>query len=230
MSKQKASVVKIAIVWLLIFTLASFLVSATSLTNSITLSVMPEAPRQGEPVVASFTIANPTDRPLTTHYELYVNDAVVERGTTALDPRTSTQYQYVHRYAMEHGRQVRLLLSTSSNIGDVDRLVSLPAYPTHLMSSFVSFAAFSKSVMGSLVSMEYFSNAFGTGSEVNTGLILTAVLIALLIFLEISQAVVPSGRLAVISSYRAGFVTMSTVLFIILVGIVFTRIVIIVAT
>jgi hypothetical protein len=201
-----------------------------SLADSINISVIPEVPRTGEPIVASFSMANPTDMPLTTRYELYVNGGLVESGTTIIGPQTSTQRQYAYRNSLARGEQVNFLLRTSSDIGDTDKAISLPAYPSQLMSSFVSFAAFSTSVMNSMVSMEYFSNTFGMTNQINTGLILTAVLIVLLIFLELTQVMTSPGRFTVISGYRAGFTTMSTILFIILVGIVFTRVVMIIAT
>ena len=98
------------------------------------------------------------------------------------------------------------------------------------MSSFVSLAAFSTSVMSSMVSMEYFNETFGTTSGINTGIIVAIVLIVLLIFLELTQVVTTGRKITIIGSYRAGFSTMSTILFIIFIGMVFTKVVMILAT
>ena len=97
------------------------------------------------------------------------------------------------------------------------------------MSSFVSFAAFSTSVMSSMISMEYFNDTFGSSGGLNTGLIIGIVLMVLLLFLELTQAVVAGKRTAVLASYRAGFRIISTILFVIFIGMVFTTVVMILA-
>jgi len=229
-SQNKGLILKIAIVWLSIFLLGGFLIATRSSANPITMSVIPEVPKTEEPIVATFKIANLTSEPLTTHYQLYVNGQLVESGTTSVIPRASAKYQYAYRNSLERGEQVNFLLKTSSPKGNFDKIVSLPAYPSQLMSSFVSFAAFSTSVMSSMLSMEYFNSTFGTTSQINTGVIVVLILIALLIFLELSQsmAVIKGG--GVISRYRAGFTTMSTILFIIFIGMMFTKVVLILAT
>jgi LEA14-like dessication related protein len=229
-SQHKGLILKIGIVWLAIFLLVSFLIATRSSANPITMSVIPEVPRTGEPIVATFNIANPADEPLTIQYQLYINGKLVESGTTTIAPRDSTKYQYAYRQSLERGEQVNFVLKTSSDNGNFDKVVSLPAYPSQLMSSFVSFAAFSTSVMSSMLSMEYFNSTFGTANGINTGVILVIVLIVLLIFLELTQGMVTGKGIALIGGYRAGSTIMSTILFIILIGMVFTKVVMIIAS
>ncbi len=194
------------------------------------MSVIPEVPKTGEPIVATFNISNPSDEPSTTHYQLYVNGKLVESGTTTIAPQASAKYQYAYRNSLERGEQVNFVLKTRSDSGRIDRIVSLPAYPSQLMSSFVSFAAFSTSVMSSMLSMEYFDATFGTTSGINTGIIVSITIIALLIFLELTQAVTARQKTTTLGSYRAGFAVMSTILFIIFIGMVFTKVVMIITT
>ena len=79
--------------------------------------------------------------------------------------------------------------------------------------------------------MEYFSNTFSTTAGLNTGVIICFILMALLIFLELTPAIATSSkRIAILGSYRASFRNMSTILFIIFMGIVFAKVVMIVAT
>jgi hypothetical protein len=221
---------KIAVAWLCIFLLFGFLVAARSATNPVTMSVIPEVPKTGEPVVATFNLHNPSDEPLTTSYQLYLNSRLVEGGTTTIAPQDSIKYQYAYRHSLARGEQVNFVLKTSSDNGNINKIVSLPAYPSQLMSSFVSFAAFSTSVMSSMMSMEYFNDAFGVTSGMNTGIIIAFMLIALLIFLELTQVIATSRRTATIGSYRASFAVMSTILFIIFIGMVFTKVVMVLAT
>jgi hypothetical protein len=98
------------------------------------------------------------------------------------------------------------------------------------MSSFVSFAAFSSSVMSSMISMEYFNSTFGTISGINTGMIVVIILAVLLIFLELSQSIAVNKVGGIISRYRAGFTILSTILFIIFLGMIFTKVVLVLAT
>jgi hypothetical protein len=229
-SQNKGLILKIAVVWLCIFLLGGFLIAARSSANPITMSVIPEVPKTGEPIVATFKIANPADEPLTTHYQLYINGQLVESGTTTVTPQASAKYQYAYRNSLERGEQVNFLLKTSSSNGNFDKIVSLPAYPSQLMSSFVSFAAFSTSVMSSMLSMEYFNSTFGTSSQINTGVIIIIILVILLIFLELTQSVAVNRVGAIISKYRAGFTILSTILFVIFLGMIFTKVVLILST
>ncbi len=229
-SQKKGLIFKITVVWLCIFLLGGFLIAARSSTNPITMSVIPEVPKTGEPVVATFKIANPTDAPLTTHYQLYINGRLVENGTTTVASQASTKYQYAYRNSLARGEQANFLLKTSSSEGNYDKIVSLPAYPSQLMSSFVSFAAFSTSVMSAMLSMEYFNTTFGTTSQINTGVIVVLILIALLIFLELTQSIAVDRVGAIISKYRAGFSVLTTILFVIFLGMLFTKVVLILST
>lgn len=229
-SQHKGLMLKVAITWLCIFLLLGFFIAIRSSADPVTMSVIPEVPKTGEPIVATFNIKNLSDAPSTTSYQLYVNGKLIESGNATVAPQDSSEYQYAYANTLERGEQVNFVLKTSSDSGSFDKIVSLPAYPSQLMSSFVSFAAFSTSVMSSMVSMEYFDDAFGTTSGLNMGIIVSVVLIALLIFLELTQAVADGRKITVIGSYRAGFKNMSTILFIIFIGMVFTKVVMILAT
>ncbi len=195
--KDNGLILKIAIVWLSIFLLVGFLIATRSAASPITMSVIPEVPKTGEPIVATININNPSDEPSTTSYRLYVNGKLVESGTTTIAPHTSAKYQYASRNSLQRGEQVNFVLKTNSDNGNIDKIVSLPAYPPQLMSSFVSFAAFSTSVMSSMVSMQYFNETFGTAAGgINTGIIVAIVLMALLIFLEMTKAMIINRKTA----------------------------------
>ena len=87
-SKDKGLIIKIAITWLSILLMVGFLIATDATTDEVTLSVIPEVPKTGEPVVATFVIGNPTDEPVTTSYQLYVDGQLVcvvsIYGTTCL--------------------------------------------------------------------------------------------------------------------------------------------------
>ena len=221
-------VLKIGITWLCFFLLVGFS-TARSAASPIAMSIMPEVPKTGEPVVATFNIKNPSDSPSSISYQLYINGRLVENGSTVVAPQASSKHQYAYANPLERGEQVNFVLKTSSDSGSFVKAVSLPAYPPQLMSSFVSFAAFSTSVMSSMTSMEYFTNTFGTTSGINTGIIISIILIALLIFIEVTQTITAGKGINILGHYRLGLGNMAAILFIVFVGMVFTRVVMILA-
>jgi hypothetical protein len=230
-SQYKGLILKVVIVWLSIALLASFLITMKSNANPVTLSIVPEVPKTKEPIVATFSISNSTDKPTTTSYQLYVNGKLVEIGSMVIAPQNSSKHQYTYTNCLQRGEQVNFTLRASSDTSNYLKVVSLPAYPPQLMSSFVSFAAFSTSVMSTMISMEYFNNTFGTTSGgLNTGIIIAVILIVLLIFLELSQTVTADKGITLIGHYRISLGNMSAILFIIFLGMVFTKTVMILAT
>lgn len=229
-NQYKGLILKIAVIWLSIALLASFLITMKANSNPITLSIIPEVPKTKEPIVATFSISNLTDKPSTTGYQLYINGKLVESGSMVITPQSSSKHQYAYTNYLERGEQVNFTLKASSDTGNYLKVVSLPAYPPQLMSSFVSFSAFSTSVMSSMVAMEYFNNAFGTTSGgLNTGIIIAIILSALLIFLELSQTATADKGITILGHYRISLGNMAAILFIIFLGMVFTRTIMILA-
>ena len=226
-ARYKGLTLKIVIIWLCIFLLAGFLIAARSNAGPVTLSVIPEVPKTREPIVATLRVSNLTDVPSETNYQLYVNGTLVESGSMVVAPRDSSKHQYAYTNYLERGEQVNFTLKTSSASGNYIKVVSLPAYPPQLMSSFVSFAAFSTSVMSAMISMEYFNDTFGTTNSINTGIIVAVVLSLLLIFLELSQTSVSGRGITILGRYRISLGNMAAILLVIFLGMVFTRVVMI---
>ncbi|MBI3931107.1 MAG: hypothetical protein HY325_03695, partial [Chloroflexi bacterium] len=96
-------------------------------------------------------------------------------------------------------------------------------------SSFVSFASFSTSVMNFMATMTYYQTTFGSETGFNVGLIYTVILMALLVFLELSQALLQEKTLTILWGLRLRFNTVSWILFIIFMGIVYTKVMMILA-
>ena len=227
--EYKGLVLKTGITWLSIFLLAGFLISMKSNAAPIAMSIIPEVPRTGEPIVATFNLSNPTDEPTTTGYQLFINGKLAESGSTIIAPHTGSRHQYAYTNSLQRGEQVNFVLKTDSESGSSVRAISLPAYPPQLMSSFVSFAAFSTSVMSAMLSMEYFTSSFGSTGMLNTGVIVSIILIALLIFLELSQTIILNRGITILGHYRVSLGSMATILFIIFVGMIFTRVILVLA-
>lgn len=232
--KQRGLFFKIVLLGFVILILASFAASLQSRSDSISIQAMPEAPRLGEPIVVTFYLNNPSATEASTHYDLYANGEVVMSGTTDLAPKAGRQFQYVYSNPLNTGEQVTFVAKTQSDSGEAIKSLSVPAVHPALMSSFVSFATFASSVLSSssaktdsINSMAYYDKSFVTSNALNVGLIFSILLIALLIYLELSEPFA-GKRQSAIGNLRIRFSRLSSVLFIIFVGMVLTQIALIV--
>ncbi len=221
---------KLAIVSLSILLVGSFWLTIRASSDPVSMAVAPEVPRVGEPVLATFKLSNPSSQPLLTNYRFYANGELLEVGTTTIAPATYEVHQYAYKNPLQIGEQLNFVVRTESKLGNHESVVSSPPYPPQVWSSFVSFASFSTSLMSSMSTMTYYQVAFASSTELNVGLVCTAVLIGLLIFMELTQPVMEARTIAVIGRLRIRLSTVTWILFIILVGIVYTKIVMIIST
>jgi len=219
---------KIIIVWLAILFLGCFCLTTMAGSELVNIAVVPEVPREDEPIISTFKLNNPTSEASTIDFSFYANGNLLQQGTSTIAPHTSKTYQYVYKNPLELGEQVNFVVKAESQGITCEKIVSLPSYPPQIMSSFVSFASFSTSVMGFMASSMYYESAFGSVDEgLNVGLVISIVLIILLIFLELSEPLLAEGIYAVLRRLRMRYSTMTAILFIIFMGIVYTKIVMI---
>jgi MFS family permease len=138
---------------------------------------------------------------------------------------------------------VSFAVKASSGAGDYEKAVSIPPYPPQVCSSFISFASFSTSVMSSMSTSAYYTDYFAdtASGAVNVGLVISLFLIVLLICMELAGAYVDerignvsaiqlTGSVAALSRFRIAFSGLTWILFIIFIGIVFTKIVMILSS
>ena len=221
---------KLILVWLAILLMGCFLLTTMTGSELVDIAVVPVVPRADEPIITTFKLNNPTSVPITTNYSFYANGELLQQGTSTLAPHSSKTYQYVYKNPLELGEQVNFAVKAESQGQTCEKIVSLPSYPPQIMSSFVSFASFSTSVMGFMASSTYYESSFGSPDEgLNVGLVISIVLIILLIFLELSEPLLEEGIYAVLRRLRMRYSTMTAILFIIFMGIVYTKIVMILA-
>ena len=212
-----------------IFILVSIAISLQALSHPVTLSVIPEVPREGEPLMVTYKINNPSLQESAVQYQLFANGKLIEYGETKLGPLSTEHHRYTYKNPLKLGEQVTFLLKTTSDKGEYEKVLSLPAYPPQIWSSFVSFASFSTSVMSSMSSMAYYEGSFGSNQGLNVGMIFSIVLIILLIYLELSEPLIKK-MLTIIGYLRIEFSRLSAVLFILFISMVFTKVVMILAT
>ena len=225
MDEQRGIKLKILIIWMAILLMSSFWLTALTNSESVSLSAVPEVPREGEPVITTFKLNNPTSRPISTEYQFYANGELLNEGVATIPPGSSKLYQYVYKNPLELGQQINFMLKTQSEQGNYEKLVSLPPYPPQVWSSFVSFASFSTSVMSSMSTMTYYQSSFDSDIGFNFGLVAAIVLLSLLIFLELTKSSIRQKTLATLGRLRIKFSTVTWILFIIFMGMFYTKVV-----
>ena len=238
MDRQRGIKLKIIIVWLAILLVGSFWLTVRGSSDPVTLAVVPEVPREGEPVVATFNLNNSSSHEITTEYQFYANGELKQEGVAILGPRSSKLYQYTYKNPLQLGEQVNFVVKAETPSGIYEKVVSLPSYPPQIWSSFVSFASFSTSMMSFMSSAVYYQTTFGSDMGLNVGLLTTIVLIGVLIFMELTRTRLQRASISVfggktipfLGRLRLRFGTVTWILLIIFMGVVYTKVVMILAS
>lgn len=226
---------KLAMIWLGIVLVGAFWLTARSVCQPVSMTIMPEAPRKGQPIIVTFKLNNPYPSTLVTGYRFFANGNLVKEGQTTISPLSSKTYQYLYPSPVEIGERVSFTVKTASNRGNHEKVVSAPSFPPQVCSSFISFASFSTTVMNSMATTAYFKENFTTNSGLNTGLVISIILILLLIFMELAGAATEnkSGSpgtakgMMLLQRYRVKFGTLTWILLVIFICIVYTKVVMI---
>ncbi len=221
---------KIIIIWLAILLMGSFWLTVRATSDPVNLAVVPEVPREGKPIIATFKLNNPASRAVSTEYQFYANGELMKEGTTTIPPGSSKLYQYAYKNPLLLGERVSFVVKTMSPRGSHEKAVSLPSYPPQIWSSFVSFASFSTSMMGFMSSSTYYQSSFSSGMGFNVGILVNVVLIGLLIFMELTQPLLQGRTTTILGRLRLRFNTVTWIVFIIFMGIFYTKVVMILAT
>lgn len=230
MDSQKSFKLKIIIIWMAILLMGSFWLTMRTSSEPVSLAVVPEVPREGEPILAIFKLNNPTSQLMSTKYQFYANGELMKEGTATIPAGSSKLYKYAYKNPLELGEQVKFVVKTQSERGNYERAVSSPPYPPQVWSSFVSFASFSTSVMSSMSTMTYYQSTFGNNLGLNIGIVAATVLIGFLIFLELTKPSLQQKTVATLGRLRLRFNTVTWILFIIFMGMVYTKVVMTLAT
>ena len=229
-NKERSAGFKVVIVWMAILLLGSFWLTVRGASDPVSMAVLPQVPREGEPIIATFKLNNPSSDTLVTRYQFYANGELLKEGITTIDPGFGKTYKYAYENTVPLGEQLNFVVRTKSEQGDYEKSLSTPPYPPQVWSSFISFASFSTTVMTFMATMTYYQSSFGTNMGFNVGLLFNIILIALLIFLELTQPLHQEGTTTVLKTLRLRFNTVTWILFIISMGIVYTQVMMILST
>ncbi len=210
---------KTMIVWLAIALLGSFAFSMQTLKDPVSMVVMPEVPKEGEPLILSFTLNNPALAEETYSYDLYINGELVMQGESPVGALSSKQHKYIYQNPLSQGEQTTFLLKVKTSEGPIQKTLSIPVYAPQVWTSFVSIASYS------MVSGGY-NDAFAPSKTLNVGLIFTLVLIPMLTFLVLTEPY--AGKTNTLGRLNHKFSRLSTIMFVIFMGMVLTHMVMII--
>ncbi|HLB28042.1 MAG TPA: hypothetical protein VJK47_02400, partial [Dehalococcoidales bacterium] len=139
--------IKVLIVWLAILLLASFWLTVKGGSDPISMAIVPQVPREGEPVIVIFRINNPSHEVITATYMFFANGELIKEGKATIIPGFSKTYKYVYENRLPPGEQINFVVRTKTKLGNFQQIISTPPYPPQIWSSFISFASFSTTVM-----------------------------------------------------------------------------------
>ncbi len=224
-SKDRGAVPKLAALWLVMVLLGSFWLTVKGTGDSVSIAVVPQVPREGEPILAIFKLFNPSSTAAVIRYQFYANGRLLKEGSTTVNPHSAKTYKYAYESPVRMGEQINFAVRAQSALGDHEKILSSPPYPPQVWSSFVSFASFSTSVMGAMASMTYYESTFGNDKELNAGLIISVVLLALLIFGEMTRPALASRTVVLLAALHLKFSTVTWILLVIFLGFIYTRVI-----
>ena len=167
-TERERLAVRLAMVWLLILPLAAFWVSWLRPAGAADLAVFPVLPKANEPVVATLRIGNPQPDGDPARFALYADGRIVLEGTTAVPGEAANVVQFA-RTLPEPARGSYAARVVTAH-GAHSKSHQLPEYSPQVLSSFVSFAASSTTMMTSLINMSYYRSSFASANVLDFGL------------------------------------------------------------
>jgi hypothetical protein len=181
-TERERLTVRLLIVWLLILPLAAFWLSWLRPQEVAELSVFPVLPKANEPVVATLSIGNARAELDPAHFTLLADGRVVLEGVTHIPGESAKVVQFAR--ALPAPARGSYTASVTTAHGALSETHQLPEYSPQVLSSFVSFAASSTTMMTSLVNMSYYRSSFVSANVLDFGLVLVLVMLGMTIFVE----------------------------------------------
>lgn len=226
--KKSNYIPKIMIVCFATIVMLSLVSSLYSSSSPVSMSALPDVPKEGQPLMVTFDLNNPSLHDSYTDYELFANGELIMAGSTQLAAESSKQYQYTYKNPLQIGEQVNFVVKSKTNGEVSQQSLSLPMYPPQIYSSFVSMAAISPSMMSYMSLMTQYDKQLTPYSIPSVSVLFSLILIALLIFLELSASST-SGKMQRLNSLRVRFSRLSGILFVIFIGTIFTQMALIIS-
>lgn len=216
---------RLIVLWCIIVLWGVLWISAQPSSSPITLKVMPEAPRDGDPLVVRLELTNTSDQEQAYRYSLYSGNETLQQGTTTVPPHSTRGYNYISEAHLTAGQQVSLVARAATEEQSWEQAVALPPYPPQVWSSFVSFASFSTSMMGSISAVSYYREHFTAVNGAGPGFLLILSLLALAMFQDMTGPLSHLMPHSILGRLHVQFQELLIILALVFVGIAYTMLV-----
>ena len=243
MTKHNNGVKAIAQAYVVLFLVIILFNSHDQTSDVLNLSHFPSTPKENEPFIIRANIKNTADEPRTYSLTLYVDGDTVLTSESTFDA-LSTQTSTLTIASPPLGSAVRVYAeAVDLETGELyKKALLMPQSPPEAWMSFASFSSLttmllssssssSSSSMSSSFTISYYKNAIGLSEStirwsVNIGLIASLTLVALLVFIELTNPAF--GNLGQrLKGLRHRYSLLTANLLIVFLGLVLTRVVII---
>ena len=181
-SERERLTIRLMIVWLLFLPLAAFWFSSLRPPEAADLTVLPVLPKANEPVVATLRVTNPRHEVDPARFTLFADGRIVLEGVTHIPRESSKVVQFAR--ALPEPARGSYSAAVSTAQGRISETHQLPEYSPQVLSSFVSFAASSTTMMTSLINMSYYRSSFVSVNVLDFGLVIVLVMLGMTIFVE----------------------------------------------
>jgi len=224
-------ITKIIIVWLAIIIMGSFWLTTMPGSELVDMAVVPGVPEEDKQIITTFKLNNPTPEATVVDYTFYANEELMLSGASTIAPHSSKKYYYVYKNPRKREQeQVNFVVRAETEGRLCEKIVSHSSHTPLMISSFVPFASISTSSVGIMASSTYYKSSFVSGEGMNAGIVISMFLIMLLIFFELSEPLMDERIHVVLGGLRVRFSTLTSILFIIFMSIVYTKIVTVLAS
>lgn len=212
---------KLVLTWVVVVFLVFLLVGMRR--ETVMASYYPTYPREGEPIFTKIAVSNLRPDPRRFSVTVYSDGVKLTEWRTEI--KGTAEFMFITQADDLLGQSKRFYIE-AVNLDDDQRheaYLMIPPFPPETLSSFVSFASFSTTLMTTMQSFAYYQGVVMPQGGLNVGLAASMTLISLLIFQELSD---PSyGRVGRrLLELRRRYGTYVVVLLIIFFCMVFTRI------
>ncbi|MBM2825958.1 MAG: hypothetical protein HW403_22 [Dehalococcoidia bacterium] len=221
-SSRRDPRLRLVVIWLAIIAALAFWMGSAPYQDPMRFTVLPQVPRIGEPLSLTLELSGTKDVGQAFQFELYANGKLVQQGSGHVLPGAHRRYTHSYPYTLGRGQQATFYAKAIIDGREFSKVVALPPYPPQVWSSFVSFASFSTSMMGSISTSVVYGTNFKPRMGFNVGLAVVLVLLSLSVFQELTYPLQSEGRKSGLLQIHTRFQELLIPLLIVFLGIAYT--------
>ena len=213
---------RLIVIWFATIAALIFWSSSTPDHSTARFTVLPQVPRSGQPLLLTLELSGAKYEGQPFEFELYANGVLVQAGQGSLGPGDFRRYTLSYPYVPGRGQRATFYAKVTTSDSEFSKVVAMPPYPPQVWSSFVSFASFSTSMMGSISTSVAYGANFSPKVGLNVGLAIVLVLLALCLFQELTHPLKEKGQKSIFLEMHIRFQELLIALLIVFIGVAYT--------